>query len=247
MALKQTNIIGVLGGMGPLATQVFFGEVISNTDAKRDQEHVNMLIINHATIPDRTEALLSGDTEPLFNELLEDCVFLERSGVSHIVIPCNTSHFFIKRLRMNLKVSIINMAREAVLEVKSKKSSNTRIGILATDGTIEMKLYQKELESEGLNPYVPSGENQKRVMKIIYDGVKGGGKIEFADFKLIEEELIANGCGQVILGCTELSCFAKENNLPPDYYIDAMRVLARKTITAAGGKLKNSMERDVNL
>ena len=237
MTKQHTTRIGVLGGMGPLATKVFFGMVIDNTDAHCDQDHIDMIIINHASMPDRTEALLSGNTGPLYSKLLEDCVFLEKSGVSHIAIPCNTSHFFIDSLQAELKIPIINMIRETVSDIRESEGDGTNIGILATDGTVELGLYQKELVRQGLTPFIPSGENQKRVMRIIYDGIKNGGEINFADFTEIEKELIAGGCKRAVMGCTELSCFKQMYDLS-DFYHDAMLSLALKTIISAGGKLR---------
>jgi aspartate racemase len=238
MSHQDLKRIGVLGGMGPLATQFFYGMIIANTDAKRDQDHVDMIILNHASMPDRTEALLSGDTKALYSKLLEDCVFLEKSGVSHIVIPCNTAHFFLDKLQAEIKTPIINMIREVVKDVKEAKGEGIKAGILATDGTIKLGVYQTEMEREGLIPVIPSEDNQRRVMKIIYDGIKSGGEIELEDFREIEREMIAKGCEYVIMGCTELSCLMSIYNLSQVFYIDAMKTLALKTITAAGKQIK---------
>ncbi|MCL2436988.1 MAG: amino acid racemase [Clostridiales bacterium] len=242
MSHQQLKRIGVLGGMGPLATQLFYGMVISNTDAKRDQDHIDMIILNHASMPDRTEALLTGNTQPLYAKLLEDCVFLEKSGVSHIVIPCNTAHFFADKLQAEIKTPIIHMIREVVKDVKETKGAGTKVGVLATDGTIQLGIYQTEMEKAGLIPMIPSEDNQKRIMKMIYDGIKNGGTIEPEDFKEVEKEIRAKGCECVIMGCTELSCLMDLYNLSQDFYIDAMKTLALKTITAAGKNIKPTMD-----
>jgi aspartate racemase len=164
-------------------------------------------------------------------------VFLEKSGVSHIVIPCNTTHFFADKLQTEIKTPIINMIREVIKDLKETKGQGTKVGILATDGTVKLGIYQTEMERAGLVPIIPSEANQRRVMKIIYDGIKGGGKIEFKDFEEIENEMIAKGCEYVIMGCTELSCFMSIYNLSQDFYIDAMKALAMKTIIAAGKRI----------
>jgi len=230
--------IGVLGGMGPLATKAFFGMIIDNTDAKSDQEHMDLIILNHAGTPDRTEAILSGDTGELFESLLADCVFLENSGACLIAIPCNTTHFLIDKLQENIKVQIVNMVREAAGNVADIAERGAKVGILATDGTIKLGLYQKEMEARGLVPFVPSAENQKRVMRIIYDGIKNGGEIDYGDFLEIEKELVLEGCDFAVMGCTELSCFMELNRLPEDFYFDAMKSLALAVIRAAGGAVK---------
>jgi len=235
---EKKNVIGVLGGMGPLATQLFYGMIIENTEAACDQDHIDMIILNSASTPDRTKALLSGDTTRLYSSLLADCVFLEKSGVSHIVIPCNTSHFFADRLQAELKTPIINMIRAAAGAVCPPGTKGMKVGILATEGTVKTGLYQTELEKAGHIPVVPSEENQKLVMKIIYEGVKAGGEIDFSDFEKIEKELIDKGCMRAIMGCTELSCFMNMYKLPEDFYFDAMKTLALNAIIAAGGKIK---------
>lgn len=238
MTHKLVKPIGVLGGMGPLATKVFFGMIIDNTVAGCDQEHIDMIILNHAGTPDRTTALLTGETAPLFESLLADCVFLEESGATHIAIPCNTSLAFFDELQANLGIPIINMICQAVADVVSAKGKGQKVGILATDGTVRLSLYQKEMERQGLIPYAPSEENQRRVMKIIYEGIKGGGEIDFADFEEIQKELIAEGCGCAVMGCTELSCFMQMYGLSDNYYFDAMKSLAISTIIAGGGRVK---------
>jgi len=238
MTSLEKKVIGVLGGMGPLATQIFYGMVIENTAAACDQDHIDMIILSSASIPDRTEALLSGKTEPLYAALLNGCAFLERSGASFIVIPCNTSHFFADRLQEEIKTPIINMIRVAAKNVSTSGKKGMKVGILATTGTVSTGLYQTELIREGHTPVIPSGENQKLVMKIIYDGIKGGGEIDMEDFRTIEKELLDSGCKRVIMGCTELSCFMKMYGLPENFYFDAMKTLALQAITQAGGRLK---------
>jgi len=236
MGKRMTKPIGVLGGMGPLATKAFFGMVIDNTDATCDQEHINMIILNHATMPDRTNALLSGDTELLFSNLLSDCIFLEKSGASHIAIPCNTSHAFVRKLQEYIGIPIINMIQAAVEDIVTSKGTGIKAGILATDGTVKLSLYQDEMKKQGLIPFVPSAENQKRVMRIIYDGIKKGGDVNYEDFAAIEKELFEKGCGCAIMGCTEMSCFKEMYDLSDNFYFDAMKSLAMKTIEAAGAK-----------
>lgn len=232
------KVLGVLGGMGPLATQLFYKMVIDKTEAHCDQEHVDMIIFSHATLPDRTLAIKNGKVEELFSFLLNDAKALEENGATSIAIPCNTSHLLVDRLQTYLKVPIIHMIRETVKKISSiHKNEKIKIGILATDGTISMKLYQEECEKAGIIPVIPSEENQKNVMKIIYDGVKNNGEIDFNDFKKIEEELLALGCQGAIMGCTELSWFKNEYKLS-DFYIDAMTVLVEMSIESCNKKIR---------
>lgn len=234
----ENNVLGVIGGMGPLATQLFYKMIIERTDAKCDQDHLDMIILSHASMIDRTKAIIDENLEELFQLLLEDAKMLESNGASSIAIPCNTSHVLADKLQESIEIPIINMVRETALNISQKfDCHDLKIGILATDGTISTGLYQKELSKMGITPIVPSIEMQKLVMKIIYDGIKNGGEIDFSDFSKIQEELVEKNCQGAILACTELSCFKRVYNLP-DYYIDAMNVLVEKSIEVCGRKIK---------
>ncbi len=90
--------LGVLGGMGPLATQLLYKMIIENTEASCDQEHIDMIILSHAKIPDRTAAIKSGNTKEVFHALLDDIIMLGKNGCTAIAIPCNTSHYFLSRI-----------------------------------------------------------------------------------------------------------------------------------------------------
>ena len=140
--MKQEAKLGVLGGMGPQATQVFYQFVLDRTDAARDQDHLPALILSDTGIPDRTTAILSGDTEGLYRRLLGDAKLLEGCGCTALAIPCNTSHYFADRLQGEIGVPIIHMLRETakLLAAQGKKHP----GILGTDGTIRTD-HPKEL------------------------------------------------------------------------------------------------------
>jgi aspartate racemase len=238
MGSEAKKVLGVLGGMGPLATQLFYKMIIEKTDARCDQEHLDMMILSHATMPDRTRAIMEGRTEELFQLLLKDALTLEANGAGVIAIPCNTSHVLADRLQEEISVPIINMIRETAAHIAGLfPKKDVKIGILATDGTINTGLYQKELQKAGLTPVVPGEQSQKLVMKLIYDGIKNGGEIDFADFLTIQEELRKEACDAAILACTELSCFKEQYKLPL-YYIDAMDILTVQSILSCGGKIK---------
>lgn len=237
MREQGQKVLGVIGGMGPLASQLFYRMIIEKTDAHCDQEHLNMIIMNHATMPDRTTAIKSGNVEELYNKLWKDAKFLEAGGADYIAIPCNTSHLLLDRLQKNLQIPIINMIKEAVTSVFCRYGTGIKIGIWATDGTVQMKLYQNACKEMGIIPVIPSEENQKKVMKIIYDGIKEGNPIDMQDFYDVEKEMLEEGCKCVLMACTELSCFKEMNNLS-DFYVDAMEVLAERSIVLCEKKLK---------
>ena len=227
--------LGVLGGMGPQATQVFYQFVLDRTEAARDQEHLPALILSDTGMPDRTSAILSGETEELYRRLLADARLLENCGCTAIAIPCNTSHYFVDRLQGELKVPIIHMIREAAaaLAAQGKK----RPGILATDGTIRSGLYQGECAALGMEAVVPDAGTQKLAMSIIYDEIKQGEQGSRDKFAQIDRALRWAGCDCAILACTELSVFATYHPLP-SFYVDAMMVLAERAVTRCGYPLR---------
>ncbi len=238
----NSKTLGVIGGMGPLATQLFYRMIIERTDANCDQEHLDMIIYSHASVMDRTKAILTGRSEELYRALLDDAGRLEASGVAAIAIPCNTSHLLADRMQGELSVPIIHMIRETVKALASSRQGIQRAAILATDGTISSGLYQQACLEAGIEPVVPSEAAQKLVMKIIYEGIKGGRAVDYNDFIQIERDLSAKGCESYILACTELSCFKEQYDLP-EAYIDAMEVLAVRSIEVCGKTVKKQYKR----
>lgn len=227
--------LGILGGMGPQATQDFYQRVLDRTDASCDQEHLPTLIWSDTAIPDRTAAILGGDAEGCYQRLLEGARLLERGGCTVLAIPCNTSHYFADRLQSELSLRLIHMPRETVgvLAEEGKK----KVGILGTDGTVRTGVYQKECDARGIEALSPPDDIQQLVMSIIYDEIKRGETGSRKKFAVIDRWLRQAGCDGAILGCTELSVYRTYHGLP-DYYLDAMDVLAQRCITACGYKLR---------
>ncbi len=233
------KILGVIGGMGPLATQVFYKRVIDRTEAARDQEHLDMIILSHASMPDRTAAIQSGETAPVLEKLLADARMLAESGAGVIAIPCNTSHYFWEALQAQVEVPIIHMIRRTVEYIREKSPEIKKIGVLATDGTIQSGIYHQECRRLGIQCVAPPPEIQSIVMDIIYNQVKKGLDGSIADFSQIDVFLKENGCQAAVLACTELSCF-KETHRLSEYYVDALDVLCEEAIVRCGGKLRRA-------
>ena len=233
----REGVLGVLGGMGPQATNTFYQRLIDRTQAEKDQEHLQVLIWSDAKIPDRTAGILAGaeEAEKVYQALLAGAKLLEGAGCTVLAIPCNTSHYFADRLQGQLKIPLIHMIRETAAALK--RQGRTRPGILATDGTIRSGLYQKEFAALGITAVTPSPAAQKLVMSLIYDDVKSGRDGDPQKFAAIHRDLEEQGCDCGVLACTELSVYRTYHSLP-DYYLDAMDVLAEECITACGYKLR---------
>ncbi|PAV31513.1 aspartate racemase [Virgibacillus profundi] len=230
--------LGVLGGMGPMATSLFFEKVIENTAAKKDQDHIDMIILNHSTIPDRTEAILEQKENAFLKAVKKDFQILEYAGVSNIAIPCNTSHYFIKEMQEMTDVNIINMIDETVKYIHDKYGGNAKVGILATDGTINSEIYQNGCSEYNLKPVIPMGLEQEQVMNNIYN-FKEDKPVNITEVETIIDNLInEEDCSCVILGCTELSCLELNEEVSL-HCVDAMQALVDQSILLSGKLVKD--------
>ena len=238
MKAQQEGILGVLGGMGPQATNTFYQRIIDRTQAETDQEHLRVLIWSDAKIPDRTAGILGtpDQAEAVYAALLAGAKLLEGAGCTVLAIPCNTSHYFADRLQAPLHIPIIHLIRETVAAIQAMGKKT--VGILATDGTVQTGIYQKELTAAGLTPVTLPERLQKTVMSIIYDEIKKGETGSREKFGEVDAWLRQAGCDCAILGCTELSVYRALHSLPP-YYMDAMEVLAEQAILRCGKQLRN--------
>lgn len=232
----ENLLVGVLGGLGPMATVYFYDLVVEMTDAKNDQEHVDMIIMNRASTPDRTAYIIGKSDRSPLDVLIKDAKRLEKAGANFLVLTCNTAHYFYKEISESISIPLLNMIEETVdyaIDQKHKK-----IGILATTGNIKTELYQNMCRQKGVDFFVLDEEYQNKVMKIIYDDVKAGKKANMKEFDEIIDKVKENGCDCVILGCTELSIIKKDENLDDNFFVDSSEVLAMNTIIKSGRKLK---------
>lgn len=232
--MKQGKL-GVIGGMGPQATLQFCQRVIDLTDAHSDQAHLPMLILNDTQMPDRTAALLSGDTQPVYDRLLADARTLEGWGATAIAVTCNTAHAFLPKVQEGVGIPIVNMAEEAALALKALGAK--RVGLLSTDGTLRAGLYHAALARHGMEAVVPAPAEQKLVMSLIYDEIKAGRRGSEDRFEAAAAPLKAAGCDRIVLACTELSTYKDWHRLD-DLYVDAMDALARRCVEICGYPLR---------
>lgn len=230
----EKKTLGIVGGVGPLAT-MFIGEmIVRRTKAAKDQEHVNSIITNNTSIPDRTAFILGRTQENPVPVMIGDMKKLTSIGAELIIIPCNTAHTFYDELQQGSPVPVIHMIRETMKRAAGQKAK--KVGILATTGTITSKVYQQAALDYGLEAVLPDEEIQEKVMSIIYDNVKAGKDADRKNWNDIVAFMESRGCDRIILGCTELSIVKKEMGLP-DFYLDSLIVLAETAILACGYEL----------
>ena len=231
----EKKIIGVIGGMGPIATSHFMELVIRMTDAKVDQEHLDMIIYNIPSIPDRTEYILDHSKPDPLPEIIRIGHMLEKAGAEYLCMPCITAHYFADRMRKEFSRPFINIVEETARYLY--REGVRRAGIMATDGTVHSGLFQKAFEDYGIEPVLPSEERQKDVMHIIYKNVKANIPAEMDRFHKVEKELKSHGAEAIILGCTELSLVKRDENVGTGF-IDGMEVLAQTAVKLCGCKVK---------
>ncbi len=232
----KEKILGVLGGIGPLATVYFMDMLVKMTDAESDQQHIPVLCFNHSTIPDRTAYILDHRSPNPLPVMEEDAKLLERAGASCIVIPCNTAHYFYEQLQKAVGVPIINIITETVAAITSRQPEVKKIGILATEGTIAAGSYQKACADRGVACAVPGEADRRSLMNIIYNQVKAGKEADFEEFMRIIGVMKHDGCDAVILGCTELSIIHRDFHMKRADVVDSLEVLAKKSIALCGKK-----------
>lgn len=222
--------LGVIGGLGPMATAYFAQLVTQMTDAKTDQEHIEMIIHSKPSIPDRTRYILGLSEDNPLPELLKLEQELVESGAEVIAIPCITAHFFQPELEKN-GTEIIHAIRQTALYLKEEHIGT--VGVMATDGTIQSRLFQDILGGYGINCIVPSMPGQSIVMKLIYDDVKAGRNPDMQQFNSVREELKSQGAEIILLGCTELSLIKRDCDVGTEV-LDVMEVLARQAVIKCG-------------
>ena len=207
--MKKT--IGIIGGMGPLATADLFRKIVLMTDAKCDQEHPRVLIDCNTNIPDRTAAILSGGENPI-PQLAASARTLERAGADVLMMPCNTAHYFYDGVTAATKLPVLHMLRLTAEEIDRRKIRT--VGLLATDGTIQTGIYERLFEEHGVTVVKPDAAGQKQIMALIYDGVKAGNAaFDTAPVRTVLDGMLASGVEAFVLGCTELPLMIKDGDL----------------------------------
>ena len=212
-------MIGILGGMGTQAGLDFCNKLAVLNRGKIDQEYPLFLLYNKSNIPGRPESIgsqtknLSNKStnkkskakyNKVLNSLLKGCKLLEKNKCKFIVIPCNTAHYWFEDLQSKIKIPIINMPKEVFKFTKKKCKKNSKVGLLATEGTLKTDVYKKFFEKD-YQLIEPSQEIQElSVNKAIKLVKMGNVKAAAKAIKPAIDSLIKMRCKKIILGCTEL-------------------------------------------
>lgn len=227
----KKKTIGILGGMGPLATVELFRKLVVLTKAESDREHIHILIDNYPQIPDRTAAILEGSDRPV-SFLLEAADRLVQAGADFLLIPCNTSHYYYDAVAAQLPIPVLNMLQ--ITARRLRQEGVNKVGLLATDGTIQTGVYAKAFAEQGIETLCPDPEGQRCVMDMIYGQIKAGKPIHRQPVEEVMDALRASGAQRIILGCTELP-LAFSSHMAEDM-VDPAHLMALEAIRYAGYK-----------
>ena len=234
--MKKT--IGILGGMGPMATADLFAKIINNTKADRDGDHIRVYIDSNSAIPDRTAAILSGGPDPV-PEMTSALRHLEACGADCIIMPCNTAHYFLPRLRELTDTAILNMP-EITGEACADRFPGGKAAVLATRGTLSAGIYSEALARTGVDFILPDEAERDVLMHLIYDVVKASRPLEpeAETWRSLLDGLRERGADYFILGCTELPILAAALDAPGPF-VDPTEELAKAAVRFCGYPLKH--------
>ena len=232
--LSEFLTIGVLGGMGPEATNRLCARITQLTPAARDQEHIPVICYNNPRIPSRLDAVVHDAHSPL-PELIRTARVLEAAGANFLVLPCNSAHTYLAELQASVGIAIINMVDEVARAIRREMPEIREVGVMASTPTINNRLYHEALADQYIEINVPTEEQQEQVIEAIHGehGVKAGFIIEPARIlTTIGEQIMSTGAEAIVVGCTEISvAFAQH---PPAFKcIDSLDVLARVAVEKA--------------
>lgn len=229
--------LGILGGMGPLATADLYRKIVELTDAADDNGHIRVIIDSNTAIPDRTAAILSGGADPV-PEMLSAAKNLIACGAECIIMPCNTAHYFLPALQPQLSVPVLDMTKITARSCAARYPGK-RTAILATRGTLASGVYARSLEEAGVEYLIPDGDEQSVLMHLIYDVVKASKPVlpEKENWRALLDGLRSKGADYFLLGCTELPILSEILDVPGPF-VDATKELAKAAVEYCGYKVK---------
>lgn len=231
------RVLGVLGGMGPLASAQFMLRLTLLTPASRDQDHIPAVLWSDPRVPDRTSGHRAGGDDPL-PWLLRGIAGLKRAGCGAIAIPCNTAHGWYDAMRDAAGMPILHIVDAAATELHRCGIGPATIGVMGTQATLDMRLYQDRLQSQGWDCIIPTNAEMAQLVTPAIAQVKANRVAEaYAPLAEVVNRLAARGATAVVLGCTEipLGIQAGPQETLHVPVIDTIDALARAAIGWARG------------
>ncbi len=252
---RWPRTIGIVGGLGPHAHLAFEAQLLASAGAvARDQDYPPWILSSLPATPDRSAAILDGTASPL-PSLVASLKHLE-GRADFAVVVCNTAHVFLAEASRLVRIPILDMIRETVLDISGEVESGSSIGLLATTGTLRSRIYPDTAAATA--PHLrwrslldlPGGEGlqDRLVMASIYGGSGDGGlkaglssdphtgEVYAERLAAAAEHLFQDGCAAVVLGCTEISLALPGASEPGSRCVDPMRLMAERCLRIAAGE-----------
>lgn len=231
----------ILGGMGTLATESYVRLLDERTPIHRDQDYLDYIVVNHATVPDRTTWILD-HSKPDYNlDLIEDIKQQSQLNPAFFVLICNTAHYAFDKLQAATDIPILNMLQETVNAIKKIKPGAKKVGLLATRGTVEAGLYDHYITAAGYEEVKPTPEIVDMTEDLIYHDIKESGHSDGEKYhELVRRMIEDEGADIVILGCTELS-YAEEMDPETKYPVaDSQSIIVDRSLEKGLALRKNN-------
>ncbi len=223
-------MLGVLGGMGPLASAHFMLRLTQLTSATRDQDHIPTVLWSDPRVPDRTLGRLGDGADPL-PWLLRGIRGLRAAGCKAIAIPCNTAHGWYDELLDAAQMPILHIVDAAAAELRQRHVSTGTIGVMGTQATLTMRLYQERLGARGWECIIPEQDQMDQLVSPGIALVKANRPADaYAPLAEVARSLIQRGATSVVLGCTEIPLGLQAGPAPDVPVIDTIDALARAAI-----------------
>jgi aspartate racemase len=231
--IEGLSMLGVIGGMGPLATADFFAKLLAATPATGDAGHVPVLILSDPRIPPRSPAIL-GDGESPLPALRATRDKLVSAGATFLAMPCNTAHFWHAELAADCPVPFLSIIDATCDEIAARAAPGDAVGIIATRATLATHLYDSRLAARGYLPRMPDDLALHNIILPAIDLVKAGKTTEGGRLLLPAiEQFIARGARAVVLACTETPMALDAVDSPLRCYcIDSTAALARACVAS---------------
>ncbi len=223
------RVLGVLGGMGPLATVDFLKKLIEETPATRDQDHIPVIAYSVPQIPDRPPAIIGQGESPL-PHMLEGIRTLKSAGAQAIAIACNTAHFWYDDLVLQGGLPVLHIADAACAALPDENSQ--RVGLLATTGTVAAGFYQSRFNARDIDCLLSSDKEQQTLVAPAIECVKRNDLSRaHALATAAARHLLDRGAQSIVMGCTELPLAIEHRSGEVSAHcIDATRALARACV-----------------
>ncbi len=231
--MDKRGKLGIIGGMGSRAGAMLFAKVLDYSPALKDQDFMEVLLHSNSKIPDRTRHIVNDEESPV-KELLRSIKLLNESKVDYIIMACLTAHYFYDTLQRHSKAKIIHLMKSTKEHIQTFYPRIQTIGLLATTGTLQSRIFHKEFENTGIELVTLDEEDNERIfMQSVY--MEGGLKSATVSSEALSlfhqsiPKLMNQGAQAIIGGCTEVQIAIKKTTVEVPY-IDPMDIAAIEAV-----------------